>query len=156
MGVDTPHPRFFWVPEHSDRGQADTAYEIIVSTDAVRGRRGHVVDGKVAGASPGQVRLRRETARQAAGHTTGKSAIGNANGRPSPFSQPATFGCGLFSRADWKGQWVGGKNQLRKEFVLKKIARAKAFVCGLGYSELRLNGRKIGAPRSRPGLDNVR
>ncbi len=26
---------------------------------------------------------------------------------------------GLLSKEDWKGKWIGGANQLRKEFVLK-------------------------------------
>ena len=34
---------------------------------------------------------------------------------------------------------------LRKEFVLDKpVKRARAFICGLGLFELRLNGRKVG------------
>ncbi|MGE5326550.1 MAG: family 78 glycoside hydrolase catalytic domain, partial [Deltaproteobacteria bacterium] len=52
---------------------------------------------------------------------------------------------GLLSRADWKGQWIGGANQLRTEFQIPgAIARARAYICGVGYSELRINGRKVG------------
>ncbi len=55
MGVDTPSPRFFWVPEHADRGQAQSAYEIIVSTDGEAANGDMWSTGKVAGATPGQV-----------------------------------------------------------------------------------------------------
>ena len=35
--------------------------------------------------------------------------------------------------------------QFRKTFVLSKpVARARVYVCGLGYYELHLNGRKVG------------
>ncbi len=144
MGVDTPHPRFFWVPEHSDRGQAQSAYEIIVSTDKSLTGGDMWSTGKVSAASPGQAAYEGKPL-TSGGTYFWKVRYWDAIGRPSPFSRPATFGCGLFSRTDWQGQWIGGKNQLRKEFAIpKKVLRAKAFMCGLGYSELRLNGRKVG------------
>ena len=42
---------------------------------------------------------------------------------------------------------------LRKEFQLdRKVTRATAYVCGLGYAELELNGRKIGDDVLDPGF----
>jgi hypothetical protein len=47
--------------------------------------------------------------------------------------------------------------QLRKEFALeKKINRAVAYVCGLGFYELRLNGQKVGDHVLDPGWTNYR
>ena len=47
--------------------------------------------------------------------------------------------------------------QLRKEFALdKKIKRAVAYVCGLGFYELRLNGQKVGDRVLDPGWTNYR
>ena len=144
MGVDTPGPRFFWVPEHSDRGQAQSAYEIIVSTDDEAANGDMWSTGKVAGAVPGLVPYAGKPL-QSGGTYYWKVRYWDVSGQPSPFSRPERLGCGLFSSGDWKGQWIGGKNQLRKEFEIpKKIVRAKAFMCGLGYSELRINGRKVG------------
>ncbi len=60
---------------------------------------------------------------------------------------------------DWEGEWIGGFNQLRKEFTLDKtVIRARAYICGLGYYELRLNGQKIGKNVLDPGwtVMNVR
>lgn len=64
------------------------------------------------------------------------------------------FESALLSQSDWHGNWIGMGDkyisswafQLRKEVELedKKIRRAKAFVVGLGYYELRLNGEKVG------------
>ena len=144
MGVDTPNPRFFWVPEHSDRGQAQAAYEIVVSTGESAAEGDMWSTGKVAAASPGQVAYAGKPLESGATYYW-KVRYWDSNGRMSPFSRPMNFGCGLFSPADWRGQWIGGRNQLRKEFNLpKKVVRAKVFMCGLGYSELRLNGRKVG------------
>jgi alpha-L-rhamnosidase len=144
MGVDTPHPRFFWVPEHSDRGQTQTAYEIIVSADGSAADGDMWSTGKVSGAFPGQVPYAGK-ALQSGGTYNWKVRYWDSQGQASPFSDTARFGCGLFSPADWTGQWIGGKNQLRKEFSIpNKVLRAKAFICGLGYYELRINGRKVG------------
>lgn len=47
--------------------------------------------------------------------------------------------------------------QLRKEFTLeKKIKRAVAYVCGLGFYELHLNGQKVGDRVLDPGWTNYR
>ncbi|MCY3018323.1 MAG: glycoside hydrolase family 78 protein, partial [Planctomycetota bacterium] len=47
--------------------------------------------------------------------------------------------------------------QLRKEFALdKEIKRAVAYVCGLGFYELRMNGRKVGDRVLDPGWTNYR
>ena len=64
------------------------------------------------------------------------------------------FETALLSPSDWHGIWIGMGDkyitdwaiQLRKEVELedKKVKRAKAFVVGLGYYELRLNGEKVG------------
>jgi len=32
LGVDTPHPRFFWVPQSAERGAKQAAYQIVVTT----------------------------------------------------------------------------------------------------------------------------
>jgi len=47
--------------------------------------------------------------------------------------------------------------QLRKEFTVdKEIKRALAFICGLGFYELRLNGRKVDDRVLDPGWTNYR
>ena len=64
---------------------------------------------------------------QSGGTYNWKVRYWDSQGQASPFSDTASFGCGLFSPADWTGQWIGGKNQLRKEFSLpKKVVRARA------------------------------
>jgi hypothetical protein len=63
---------------------------------------------------------------------------------------------------DWQGKWIAGHGKalplLRKTFAVqdKKIARATAFVCGLGHFELYLNGQKCGDHFLDPGWTNYR
>jgi len=34
LGIDTPQPRFSWIPASSQRGQMQSAYQVLVATDA--------------------------------------------------------------------------------------------------------------------------
>jgi alpha-L-rhamnosidase len=144
LGVDTLKPRFSWVLEHGERGQGQSSYEILVSTQPNAEEGDLWASGKVDSTDSTQVVYAGKPLQSGSSYYW-KVRYWDRDGRQSPFSQVARFDTGLFSRADWKGKWIGGKNQLRKEFELgKKALRARAYVCGLGYSELRLNGHKVG------------
>jgi alpha-L-rhamnosidase len=144
LGVDTPRPRLSWILEHSERGQGQSSYEILVSTQPKAEEGDLWASGKVDSADSIHV-VYAGKALQSGSTYYWRVRYWDKNGRKSLFSQAARFDTGLFSRSDWKAQWIGGKNQLRKEFDLgKKVSRARAYICGLGYSELRLNGHKVG------------
>lgn len=114
------------------------------------------------------------------------------NGKVSEWSEPASWSMGLLTPGEWKAQWIGAPWQgeealpkptrqrpdeaakekelpppapfLRKSFkVDKEVLSAKAYVTGLGYFELYLNGEKVSedvlvpnltAYGKRPGLEN--
>ncbi len=114
------------------------------------------------------------------------------NGKVSDWSEPAYWGMGLLAPGEWKAQWIGAPWQgeealpkparrepgeaageralpppaplLRKSFKIgKEVSSAKAYVTGLGYFELYLNGEKVSedvlvpnltAYGKRPGLEN--
>ncbi len=77
-------------------------------------------------------------------------------------SSVATFETALYNAEDWKGQWVsvpvnfnGGTLLFRKVFELdenKKIHRARAYVCGIGYHEFFVNGKKMGDSVLEPSV----
>ena len=92
----------------------------------------------------------------------------------SSCSNIAIFGTALLNNTDWQAKWISRKEfidkkakksyqyktgtsgisgrikefyavYLRKEFAIDKpIEKAKIYVCGLGFYELRINGNKIG------------
>jgi alpha-L-rhamnosidase len=94
----------------------------------------------------------------------------DGGGQSSPWSDPAWFEMGLLQPRDWKAKWISRRDAaffssrgnvtlgvssgdfvqslgiyLRKEFEVRgKIRRARAYVSGLGFYELRLNGHKVG------------
>jgi alpha-L-rhamnosidase len=143
-GIDVKAPRLFWIPAHSARGQKQTAYQILVSSKPDCSM-GDVWDsGKVASEEFTQVVYKGQPP---AGDSTyyWKVRYWDNAGIESSYSAVASFDTGLFSRDDWKGSWIGGANELRKEFEISgPIVRARAYICGLGYYELRINGTKVG------------
>jgi alpha-L-rhamnosidase len=144
LGVDTAKPRLSWVLEHAGRGQGQSAYEILVSSepDVEEGETWR--SGKVDSAESIHV-VYAGAALQSGRTYYWRVRYWDRDGRPSLFSQVARFDTGLLSPADWKGRWIGGKNQLRREFEVEASpVRARAYVCGLGYYELRINGHRIG------------
>jgi alpha-L-rhamnosidase len=144
MGVDVKQPRFFWVLEHTGRGQAQTSYQVIVSTEP-GAESGDVWDtGKVATPLSLHVIYGGRSLDSGASYYW-KVRTWDKDGSESPWSETARFDTGLFNASDWKGVWIGGANQLRKEFSLNgRVKRARAYICGLGYHEFRINGRKVG------------
>jgi alpha-L-rhamnosidase len=151
IGVDVRQPRFFWVLEHSERGQKQTAYQILVSTQPACEKGDMWDSGKVSSVESAQIIYKGKPLASDKSYFW-RVRYWDKDGNPGPYSEIATFDTGLFSKEDWEGTWIGGANQLRKEFrVNGRVVRARAFICGLGYSELRLNGRKVGANVLDPG-----
>ena len=108
--------------------------------------------------------------------------VWDGNDVASSWSEPACWGMGLLSPDDWKAQWIGAPWQgekprreltpenpnpisdqepafpaplFRKSFQSKNnVVSAKAFVTGLGYFELYLNGKKVGDDCLVPNFTN--
>jgi alpha-L-rhamnosidase len=150
-GMDVKKPRFSWMLEHSERGQAQTAYQLIVSSSPSCEDADIWDSDKVMSDQSLHV-IFDGSALQSDRSYFWKVRYWDNNDEPSPYSQAARFDTGLFDPEDWEGEWIGGKNQLRKEFSIEgRIKRGMVHVCGLGYYELRLNGRKVGNNVLDPG-----
>ena len=151
MGIDVRQPRFFWVLGHTERGQAQSAYQVMVSTDRGFAAADMWDSGKVASGKSTQV-VYGGKALESGKTYFWKVKYWDKDGRETTWSDTARFDTGLFDRSEWEGTWIGGKNQLRKEFTLSgRPRKARAYLCGLGYSELRINGRKAGNHVLDPG-----
>jgi len=151
MGVDIAKPRFYWVLEHADRGARQSAYQVLVSRDP-EVKAGDVWDsGQLQSAE--SIHIAYQGKKLESGRTYyWKVRYWDQNGAASPFSRVARFDAGLFAASDWKAQWIRGASVFRKEFTLRaRPLRARAYVTGLGYYELRLNGKKVGDHLLDPG-----
>ena len=106
MGIDMAKPRFFWVLGHAERGQVQSAYQIVVSTDP-KAAAGDVWDsGKVASAKSTQVAFAGKALESGKSYFW-KVRTWDRDGRESPWSAVARFDTGLFDKSDWKGVWIG-------------------------------------------------
>ncbi|WP_442805336.1 family 78 glycoside hydrolase catalytic domain [Streptomyces sp. GMR22] len=164
LGVDTARPLLGWKLNTESRNAMQTAYQVLVSTSAERlaHNQGTVWDSgkrrsdESVGVPYGGQRLSPRT------RYHWKVRVWDEHGRASAWSAPSSWETALSAPEDWEGaQWIGpsdpqaGAPLLRKEFSLnKEVAAARAYVAGLGFHELRLNGAKVGdrvlAPANTP------
>jgi alpha-L-rhamnosidase len=148
--IDVFQPRFSWALNHPERGQKQSAYQVVVSAEP---------DLKTATWDSGKLASSQSTHIEYAGKLLEsgqtyywKVRYWDRDGKEGPYSATAKFDTGLFSASDWKGKFLGGGNQLRKEFLLpSRPVRARAYIAGLGYYELRMNGKKVGDHVLDPG-----
>ena len=161
LGIDTPHPRLSWNLASTERGVKQTAYQILVagSAAALKRNQGDLWDtGRVASDETIQIGYagRPLASREQA---FWKVLVWDQAGRKIE-SQPARWEMGLLSPADWKAKWIGRTTDtnshpaplLRRAFKLDgQIKQARAYICGLGYYELYLNGGKVGNHLLDPG-----
>lgn len=146
-GVDTPQPRFSWILPNAGRSEMQSAYEVIIATSRqslAEGKGDQWDSGRVQGANSIHVAYAGK-ALQSGGVYYWAARFWDSQGRASAYSAPAFFQMGLLSRSGWKGRWIGGGNELRKEFhVSGKVVRATLYVTALGYYEAYINGHRIG------------
>lgn len=175
-GIDNPQPRLSWIIPNTNRGEAQTAYQIVVSSseDALKSDTGNLWDsGKVASDQSTLIRYAGKPLTSEM-RCYWKVRVWTNLGQ-SQWSAPAEWSMGLLSESDWKGKWVANRPKLdddetlplnkrgrgadaashvlqktpgpllRKTFVAaKSIKRATAYICGLGFYEMRINGAKVG------------
>jgi len=145
VGVESP--TFGWKLTSSVNGAIQTAWQVQVSKSA-KVSRGDVWDsGKVDsnvqfGIVPDIASLESATTYY------WRVRVWDADGKPTAWTSPATFTTGLLGPDAWTAKWImpdwskaSNMPQFRKEIVLSgKVRKAIAYVCGLGASDLYING----------------
>ncbi|MEI7025561.1 alpha-L-rhamnosidase [Paenibacillus sp. y28] len=167
LGVDVERPAFGWsFTAGAVRSERQTAYRIIVSAreEQVLQGAGDVWDsGKTAGGNsvhivydglPLQSRVR----------YFWRVQVWDQDG--SMIESPVSWWeMALLKTSDWSARWISEPEAaakdaaalplFRHEFMLHApIAKARAYVCGLGQFELRLNGAKVSDHVLEPGWTN--
>ena len=153
LGVDTRVPRFSWKLQSSERGQAQTSYRACVaSSKAILDAGGADLwdSGKIDSDQTLEIVYSGKPLSSAARYYW-RVKVWDKLKQESAWSEVSWFETGLFETGDWKAQWIGANvpadplPMLRKEFKLAKpVASARLYICGLGFYEARLNGKKVG------------
>lgn len=154
QAVDVAPPAFSWIMNDPDRGEVQSAYQIVVTAE------GKVLwdSGKVPSAASSSVPYAGPPLAPATRHAW-KVKLWDKDGNESPFSAEAVFDTGI-TTSDWTAAfiWDGTTNEnnfahFRKGFTLDKPVRlAKLFVTGHNDYLLHLNGTQLGfgPARSNP------
>jgi hypothetical protein len=160
LGVDSPTPRLFWQIKSDERGQRQTAYQIIVSSNRKNlvTNNGDLWDsGRISSDKTIQIPYA-GVALKSSEQVFWKVRVWDANGKVSAWSRSATWTTGVLDDASWQAKWIGAADTniasllLRHEFIVKPgLQRALVNVCGLGQYELTLNGKKAGMDFLSPG-----
>ncbi|MDR3172918.1 MAG: family 78 glycoside hydrolase catalytic domain, partial [Treponema sp.] len=161
IGLQSLYPDFSWRCGCERPGGRQTAYQIVMADtpenlaggDYTIWNTGKVRGDKFSGISYHGVPLRSSE------RVYWKVRIWDEKDVAGEYSDAAFFEMGLLRPGDWKGRWmgflggmVGNGILLRYPFTLKrKPRRARAYIAGLGYYELRLNGEKAGDKLLDPG-----
>jgi alpha-L-rhamnosidase len=172
LGIDVRKPRLGWklVAAPGARGQEQAAYQILVATSLkqLERNRGDLWDsGRVASKEQFGIEYAGKPLKSGQA-VVWKVRVWDREGRVSSFSDPSRWEMALLSPDEWRAKWISHPRPLpasdreffqdqpapifRKEFKLAKpIARARAYVSGLGYYELRMNGERVGDRLLDPG-----
>jgi alpha-L-rhamnosidase len=160
LGVDDLHPRLSWIVESAGRNQKQTAYQLLVSgsESSLRKNQGDYWDsGKIQSDDTSGIRFGGRPLKSLQ-RVFWKVKVWDGNGKPSPWSAPASWTMGMLDDSDWKAGWVGAAGKeaqsllLRRGFKIEKpLSRAVAVVSGMGHYELSVNGRKAGDDLLAPG-----
>ncbi|MBC8096153.1 MAG: alpha-L-rhamnosidase N-terminal domain-containing protein, partial [Akkermansiaceae bacterium] len=159
LGIDVAQPRLGWLLQSSERGERQTAYEIMVATTRalLDQNSGDVwTSGKVTGDATIQIPFDGKPLRSSQ-QVFWKARVWDAGGKVSTWSSPATWTMGLLAAADWQAKWIGAPTNspsvlFRREFNVKPgLRRAVAHVCGLGHFEFFANGNRVGSDLLAPG-----
>jgi alpha-L-rhamnosidase len=151
LGLETQRPRFSWILTSSQRGQMQTAYQILVasSLENLSQGKGDKWDSKKLASDQSVTVVYQGKELKSGEKCWWKVRVWDKNGKAGAFSEPATFEMGLLKQSDWRGQWIGADSSissplLRREFAISgSIKRAKAYISGLGWNEFYINGKKV-------------
>ncbi|WP_054026447.1 glycoside hydrolase family 78 protein [Bacillus sp. FJAT-28004] len=159
IGVESPKPRLCWKLKSDVKDQFQTAYHIVIASD-----RDKLENDEADLWDSGQVWSEQSIHVSYEGQSLHSGQIAywkvrvwDKDKQASEWSEIASFEMGLIESGDWSAQWMGhpaGGTDIDRAvpaplfrktvFFDKQVSKARAYICGLGYYELYINGSKIG------------
>ena len=165
IGIDSPLPHFSWGYHAAGRDFKQRAYRIMVSTskEGLEAGCSDVWDsGRVDSAGSLNVEYEGRPL-ESFGAYWWTVRVWDQLDREGPDAEAGYFEMGIMEQSNWRGHWIGPgipfmTNRmddeirdvlwaplLRKEIIIeRKIKKARAYISGLGWSEVYINGEKVG------------
>jgi alpha-L-rhamnosidase len=164
IGLDILTPQFSWQIHSEQRGTKQRAYQIVVARsleDLTIGSRflwdtGKVPSGKSAGILYAGPAL--ESRKRYYWHLR----IWTSRDSVIQSSDPVFFEMGLLKPSDWRASWIGSPAKwsgrvlyFRRAFQTEgRVKQARAYISGLGYYVLYINGLRVGDHVLDPGTSD--
>jgi alpha-L-rhamnosidase len=182
VGITEPRLSWVNIANDNERGQFQTAWEIkvagskesLISDTPDLWKSGKVTSNESVNITYNGKKLTSEQ------NCWWQVRVWDRDGKLSEWSEPASWSMGLLKAEDWKARWIGSPWQnelqiprlkypgekadssmvlsdpapiLRKSFTInKKILSARAYVTGLGFFEMYVNGKKVSEDVLSPNL----
>jgi len=108
VGIDVVKPRLNWTVASDERGQRQSAYEVLVASSPERlaaGQGDLWASGRVESDQTLHVVYQGRRLRSGE-RCCWKVRVWDRQGRPSAWSSPATWSMGLLEPGDWQAQWI--------------------------------------------------
>jgi alpha-L-rhamnosidase len=174
QSIDVARPRLSWVVHSEERGQKQTAYQILVASSETNLNNdiGDLWDSKKIYSDQSVNVVYKGVKLRSRIRCFWKVRIWDKDGVLSHWSPAGFWTMGLLSSGDIKAKWIGLDTSpfnrhpnlhlppcpyFRKAFdVNRDIQRATVYVSALGLFELYLNGHRVGRDHFTPGWTNYR
>lgn len=158
MAVGTLQPRFSWLnlAVENEQNQRQTAFQIQVSSTMERLLLGEADLWDSGRRKSDATRCVTYQGLPLTGNVDcyWRVRVWDKHRKCSDWSEPARFHTALQS-SDWVAKWIGFDEEaplFQKEFVIDKpVQNAHIFICGLGYFELYVDGKKVSDDVLVPG-----
>jgi alpha-L-rhamnosidase len=179
LGIGERNPRLSWILASSRRAETQTAYEIIVASNEARANAGDGdlwATGRVKSEATNVIRYAGQPL-VSGQRVWWRVRVWDRDGGPSTWSLVSCWEMALLGpdlplpaggpdTTSWHGHWIarvpfaGGAAAAREPLPLfrrlfalnGKVRRGRAYIAGLGYFELTLNGHRIGDQQLNPAF----
>lgn len=164
VGMDVLHPRLSWELVSSERGTAQTAYQVRVAVSAAKLGKNELLWDSGKQTSDASIHVVYEgPALQSGQRYYWQVQASDNQGRTSAWSEPAYWEMGLLQVSDWKASWItpnvtedpkksNPAPMLRRVFEAKKdIMNARLYASAMGLYQLEMNGKRVSDQYFTPG-----
>ena len=170
LGIDVESPRLSWKIESKQANTQQKAWQLLVSSDKekLENDQGDLWNSDTVFTDQSTQVKYRGKALLSRQKVYWKVRVWNQKGEVSPWSEIENWEMAFLDHTDWKAKWIGNKDvqkpvfgqknpalYFRKGFEINdKPKNARAYISGLGYYELYINGKKVGDHVLSPNQTN--